>query len=151
MPRVLAHLAAPLRRLLAAAAELMSLEAAARELKSLYWSLRDAPDFARDEALTARVHLLARSLEAAADELARGCDASAATVADLRACATALGTWPELKEPFDGQVFEGPLTRETASVVALASMRCAEACLAATRRAAARPPRPSAPIRLRPT
>ena len=149
MPRVLSQLAGPIRRLLAAAAELLSLEGAARELRTLYWQLRDAPDFVRDDAMTARAHLLSRSLAAAADGLARGASVSEQNLADLRACATALATWPELKEPFDGLVFEGPLTRETAAVVALTSMRCAETCLAA--KSPAPRPRPSAPIRLRPT
>jgi hypothetical protein len=89
--------------------------------------------------------LLSRSLAAAAasDTLPRE------SKEELAACATALGTWPVIEEPFDGQVFEGPLTRETAAVVALTSMRRAEAALGAARPAPR--PRPSAPPRLRPT
>lgn len=145
MPRVLAQMAAGWKRLVGSAAGALSLEAAAKELKALYWSLRDAPDFVNDPALTAQAHLLARSLDAAAasGELPREC------AAELKACAVALASWPLINEPFDGQVFEGPLTRETAAVVALTSMRRAEAAASAARPAPV--PRPSGPIRLRPT
>jgi hypothetical protein len=145
MPRVLAHMAAGWKRLVGGAAGALSLDAAAKELKSLYWSLRDAPDFVNDPQLTARAHLLSRSLAAAAESGSVPREAAA----DLEACAVALASWPVIEEPFDGQVFEGPLTRETAAVVALTSMRRAEAALGAARPAPR--PRPSAPPRLRPT
>lgn len=145
MPRVLAHMAAGWKRLVGAAAGALSLAAAAEELKALYWSVREAHDFVNDPQLTARAHLLGRSLAAAAesDELPREARE------ELRACATALLSWPVIDEPFDGQVFEGPLTRETAAVVSLTSMRRAEAAAGAERRVP--PPRPSAPPRLRTT
>jgi hypothetical protein len=145
MPRVLAHMAASLKRLVGTAAGLLSLEAAAKELKALYWALHDAPDFVNDAQLTARAHLLARSLAAAAEAGNLGREHTE----ELRACATALASWPVIEEPFDGQVYEGPLTRETAAVVALTSMRRAEAA-ARTARPLPRP-RPSGPVRLRPT
>jgi hypothetical protein len=144
MSRVLASMAAALKGLVGSA-ELLSLADAARELKALYWSLRDATDFLHDTEMTARAHLLSKSLAAAADEL----NFPAATADELRACSKALSTWPELQEPFDGQVFEGPLTRETASVIALTSMRRAEEAMRAERPTPR--PHPSGPVRLRPT
>lgn len=145
MPRVLAHMAAGWKRLVGAAAGALSLSAAADELKALYWSVRDAHDFVNDPQLTARAHLLGRSLAAAAE--ADGLPREARE--ELAACAVALASWPVMEEPFDGQVFEGPLTRETAAVVALTSMRRAEAALSAARPVPV--PRPSAPPRLRTT
>ena len=143
MPRVLAQMAAALKGLVGAA-DLLSLAEVAKELKALYWGLRDATDFLHDAEMTARAHLLSRSLAAAAEQPG----VPETTADELRACAVALSSWPELSEPFDGQVFEGPLTRETASVIALTSMRRAEEALRVVRTMPR--PHPSAPIRLRP-
>lgn len=147
MARSLQTLLEPLRRLLAPEEAPLPVQAAAEELKQLYWDLRDAADVGRDARLTARARTLGRSLEHAARALEARAHVDPALVDGTFAAAQALAAWPILEVPFDGVVIEGPLTRETASVVALTAMRRAEDCARALA-----PPRPrrSAPPRLRP-